>query len=96
MIAEENFENKVEIDPINPLLKPISVYQIREVLFGPCITAFKIVNSAKMGVGENSLVEVEKGVISKVEQPKSVDGVVNPQYQIPITNYRQIHLLGQG
>ena len=40
-----------------------------------------------MGVGENSLVEVEKEVVSKVEQPKSVDGVVNPQYQIPITNY---------
>ena len=40
-----------------------------------------------MGVGAKNLVEVEKEVIRKVEQPKSVDGVVNPQYQIPITNY---------
>ena len=46
-----------------------------------------------MGVGENSLVEVEKEDVRKVERPKSVDGVVNPQNQIPITNYSYIYYL---
>ena len=40
-----------------------------------------------MGVGTNPLVEVEKDDVREEGRPKSVDGVVNPQNQIPIMNF---------
>ena len=46
-----------------------------------------------MGVGANPLVEVEKDDVREEGHPKSVDGVVNPQNQIPNMNFSLVNAL---